>query len=287
MRHRLPETQGKEKGREADMEMQRVSAHWFQLTGDPWVEVVDKWSGGNVHPDRVMNQWVLVLMLRGQRTFRVYGEGYAVRAGDFFLLPPYVRHCGIEYDEHEAYFAHFRAEGVHAALPEKLDTERILLPLCGQVPLELPCFSLMEYMVSHRSAPFFSEHFLTSQVQAILYQLSLTAQKKFLWSKPERSFAYQILQFIDGNKSRQLHKRDYAEAFGRSYDGLNNLTQSVYGVTIKQMQVILRVEQAKRMLSSGRSIAETSEACGFNDYFYFLKVFKKKTGMTPSEYQSS
>lgn len=107
MRHRLPETQGKEKGREADMEMQRVSAHWFQLTGDPWVEVVDKWSGGNVHPDRVMNQWVLVLMLRGQRTFRVYGEDYAVRAGDFFLLPPYVRHCGIEYDEHEAYFAHF------------------------------------------------------------------------------------------------------------------------------------------------------------------------------------
>ena len=79
------------------MEMQRVSAHWFQLTGDPWVEVVDKWSGGNVHPDRVMNQWVLVLMLRGQRTFRVYGEDYAVRAGDFFLLPPYVRHCGIEY----------------------------------------------------------------------------------------------------------------------------------------------------------------------------------------------
>lgn len=70
------------------MEMQRVSAHWFQLTGDPWVEVVDKWSGGNVHPDRVMNQWVLVLMLRGQRTFRVYGEDYAVRAGDFFLLPP-------------------------------------------------------------------------------------------------------------------------------------------------------------------------------------------------------
>ena len=154
------------------------------------------------------------------------------------------------------------------------------------MPLELPCFSLMEYVVSHRSAPFFSERFLTSQVQAILYQLSLTAQKKILWAKPEKHFAYQILQFIDTNKSRQLHKEDYAEAFGRSYDGLNDLLQSVYGATIKQMQVILRVEQAKRMLSSGRSIAETSEACGFNDYFYFLKVFKKKTGMTPSEYQS-
>ena len=40
------------------------------------------------------------------------------------------------------------------------------------------------------------------------------------------------------------------------------------------------------MLSSGYTIAETSAACGFEDYFYFLKVFKKKTGMTPSRYQT-
>ncbi|WP_418781672.1 AraC family transcriptional regulator, partial [Hominenteromicrobium sp.] len=25
----------------------------------------------------------------------------------------------------------------------------------------------------------------------------------------------------------------------------------------------------------------------FEDYFYFLKVFKNKTGMTPSEYKNS
>ena len=35
------------------------------------------------------------------------------------------------------------------------------------------------------------------------------------------------------------------------------------------------------------TIYETSTACGFEDYFYFLKVFKSKTGMTPSEYRNS
>ena len=58
-------------------------------------------------------------------------------------------------------------------------------------------------------------------------------------------------------------------------------------MTIKQMQVTLRVNQAKRMLRSGYTISETSTACGFEDYFYFLKVFKSKTGMTPSEYKNS
>ena len=112
-------------------------------------------------------------------------------------------------------------------------------------------------------------------------------QKRALWSKQENGMAYRILNFIDDNKGRQLQTQDYAEAFGKSYRRLNTIFLSVYGMTIKQMQIVLRIDQAKRMLSSGYSIADTSGACGFDDYLYFLKVFKSKTGMTPSQFRSS
>ena len=115
----------------------------------------------------------------------------------------------------------------------------------------------MEYAVRHRAPPFFSEKFLSSQIRAILYQLSLTMQKRALWSKQENGMAYRILNFIDDNKGRQLQTQDYAEAFGKSYRRLNTIFLSVYGMTIKQMQIILRIDQAKRMLSSGYSIADT------------------------------
>ena len=49
----------------------RALPRWFVLTGDIHIEMVDKFSGGNVHPDRVMSQWVLVLMSGGERTFRI------------------------------------------------------------------------------------------------------------------------------------------------------------------------------------------------------------------------
>lgn len=143
----------------------------------------------------------------------------------------------------------------------------------------------MEYAASHRAPPFFDQRFLSSQIQAILYQLSLAMQKKRLWSNQENGLAGRILRFIDDNKGEQMKNQDYTAAFGKSYSRLNAVFQAVYGVTIKQMQGILRIDQAKRMLSSGYTIAETSAACGFEDYFYFLKVFKKKTGMTPSRYQ--
>ena len=112
-------------------------------------------------------------------------------------------------------------------------------------------------------------------------------QKKRLWPKRENRTALQILQYIDNNKGRQLQNQDYAAAFGMTDRRLNAIFQAVYGVTIKQMQGILRVEQAKRMLSSGYTISETSAACGFEDYFYFLIVFKSKTGMTPSQYREA
>ena len=271
----------------AFMDTGQGNPQWFRLTGEIHVEIVDKFKGENVHPDRVMTQWVLVLMINGTRTFRIYGEDHVVHGGDFFLLPPYVRHCGLQHDEHEAYFAHFQAEGVETPPPAELAPGHILLPLWGKVPLELPCFGLMEYAVCHRAPPFFHEAFLSSQIQAILYQLSLAMQKKKLWSNRENKTAFRILQYIDNNKDRQLQNQDYAAAFGKTYRHLNTIFQTVYGVTIKQMQGILRVNQAKRMLSSGYTISETSAACGFEDYFYFLKVFKSKTGMTPSQYREA
>ena len=45
------------------------------------------------------------------------------------------------------------------------------------------------------------------------------------------------------------------------------------------------MEQAARMLVSGKSISQTAIDCGFDDYFYFLNSFKKVYGVSPSAYK--
>ena len=257
------------------------------MSDDIRIESVDKYTGANVHPDRVMTQWVMVLMCSGERTFRIYDEDYAVHGNEFFILPANVQHYGIKKDLHQAYFSQFWTKGTEVSPPTKIDPDNILLPICGQIPIDLQCFAVMEYAVRHRTAPFYSEKFLASQIRAILYQLSLNTQKAALWSKQENLLAYRILKYIDDNKGRQLLEQDYVESFNKSYHRLNAIFQYVYGMTIKQMQINLRIDQAKRMLSAGHSIVETSLTCGFDDYLYFLKVFKRNTGMTPTEFQTT
>ena len=50
-----------------------------------------------------------------------------------------------------------------------------------------------------------------------------------------------------------------------------------------------RMEKAQYMLSDGQnlSLAEVSAACGYPNKSYFCQVFKKYTGMTPGEFEST
>lgn len=75
-----------------------------------------------------------------------------------------------------------------------------------------------------------------------------------------------------------------------------NISMGHLSKTIKeQLQVnfsdyiaSLRIQRAKELLrDDSLSIQEISEIVGYNDYFYFTKVFKKIEGISPSKYRKS
>jgi len=57
------------------------------------------------------------------------------------------------------------------------------------------------------------------------------------------------------------------------------------GVSPKQYILDIRIEKAKQLLSDGMlKVGAVAEKCGFTNQYHFSRIFRQKTGLTPSEY---
>ena len=78
---------------------------------------------------------------------------------------------------------------------------------------------------------------------------------------------------------------DLAAAAGVSRAHLaRNFTQT-FGVSPHQYLVQLRLDQARRALAAGTSVTEVCQTVGFESLGTFSTTFRKRTGLSPREYQ--
>ncbi len=79
-----------------------------------------------------------------------------------------------------------------------------------------------------------------------------------------------------------------AEKYNISTGRLSGMIKEELQITFSDYISQLRIQRAKELLADeSMSIQEIAEMVGYNDYFYFTKVFKKVQGISPSKYRKS
>jgi AraC-like DNA-binding protein len=66
---------------------------------------------------------------------------------------------------------------------------------------------------------------------------------------------------------------------------LSRIFKEETGLGLLEYINTLRVEEGKKLLARGQSIAKTAEMTGFRDSNAFIRVFKRLTGVTPGQYK--
>ena len=102
------------------------------------------------------------------------------------------------------------------------------------------------------------------------------------------AYVREAVQFVKRNYANNVSLSEAAEHvhIGGAY--LSTLFKEEVGVGFSEYLRNLRIAKAKSLLEQGKlDLREIVATCGFNDYDYFLKAFKKTTGMTPKEYTAS
>ena len=100
----------------------------------------------------------------------------------------------------------------------------------------------------------------------------------------EESYAY----LLENYRSKSFDYKALADCSGLGYSYFSELFSSAYGTSPVKLVTRLRLDFAKELLISARyKIGEIAELCGFENVYYFSKVFKDNVGVSPKKYMQS
>ncbi len=115
-------------------------------------------------------------------------------------------------------------------------------------------------------------------IEEIIFESSITVEYDKTIEK--------IGAFISDNLTEKYTVNEICKKFCVSRNYLYSGFLRIFGMTVNEYIVNLRIERAKELLSKGElRVYEVCECVGIDNYTYFCRLFKKKTGVTPNKYK--
>ena len=134
-----------------------------------------------------------------------------------------------------------------------------------------------------------NEEQLTTLIKPLCYMLNFL--QFIILDIPERVETKSVLfdsmlNYVQFNFMNEITIRDIAQACACSHSTVCHVFKQYTGKSIKKYIDNLRINQAKRLLStSDLPINRIAQLCGFSNINYFPTAFKKQIGISPTEYR--
>ena len=104
--------------------------------------------------------------------------------------------------------------------------------------------------------------------------------------EPEHTQLAKIVQYINDNITENIMLKDLAKMFFLNANYCSYLFRKHMKMPYTTYVNTVRVNHAKTLLQDKNlCVAEIATLVGYNDYFYFNKIFKKLAGVTPKKYR--
>lgn len=253
----------------------------FRITKIP--RIIERTNSVGWHIDNMYYEedYVIALILEGETEYIIQGRKYQVRKNDVILFPPKTMRSGRTNPENPWSFINITFRMEHNESSKKYFDKSILIwkdagetvrkqfqeasgAWTGKNPLYQVKCSLL--------------------ATEILYKLLLSEMPYH--KVPHIKKLEKARQQIQAHFREELSVEELADSIGLSVSYFRRLFHEAYGCSPMQYIVNLRIENARDLLLSGEvNVTEAALLSGFEDIYYFSTLFKRKTGMTPTQIQ--
>ncbi|MDR3709237.1 MAG: AraC family transcriptional regulator [Capsulimonadaceae bacterium] len=255
------------------------------MRGDPKVIGVGRVRSLLIHPERTLSYWVFAVVTAGTMPVQIGGMQGIARPGEYFLLPPGVRHFGTQESPFDTYWFHFDIKG-GAPGTEPAGQADIRLRLIGQMPSEIDYCRWGGWIKQCLDTGTLSLYDVRIQLMAIFGQIMAEDRKRLVASSGDGQIAQRTLEFLLQNFRGSARSDDLSAELGYSYGHIERSFRRRFGMTIRQKLMAIRIDEATSLLQMGMPLKQIAQETGFSDYYYFIRVFTRLVGTSPGRLAS-
>ena len=129
-------------------------------------------------------------------------------------------------------------------------------------------------------------HLTAALLEAFLIGLTKNQTYSFPSRSPNDERYTKIVQVMKDHCHESLSLSDLAEYCQMSVSNMKRVFHMYSGVGVAKYFMTLKMRYAMELLDKATPTNQVAEALDFPDAAYFYTVFKRETGMTPSQYRS-
>lgn len=225
-------------------------------------------------------QYGLLTAIEGEAEYHLSGgEVFTLREGDVLFLPPQAPYTTVLSKDFKHYTVNF---DIHEESSDDMfGDKRYILLHADNISAYRRVFDSASELWQQKPVGF------EMRVFACIYELLALFFSDFAEMGPN-SAARRLLpakEYIDKNVGRSVDIKTLASLVHMSPTNFRREWQKAFGETSMQYRDRVRLSYAKEYLLSGYyTVLEVSDKCGFSDVAYFVRFFKKHTGMSPRAY---
>jgi AraC family transcriptional regulator, transcriptional activator of pobA len=150
--------------------------------------------------------------------------------------------------------------------------------------------SLCEIMLAEYSSESVNYLVIKHLLSALLAKLETDSKQEYLDNQAANRMQMvtfnSFLKILEFNFKRPDGADYYADKLNMSTRNLNLISQSAFGKSVTEIIETRKLIEAKSLLlDSGKTVSEIGYELGYNEKSYFTRVFRKRMGVTPSEYR--
>mgnify|MGYP004583417051 CR=1 FL=1 len=93
------------------------------------------------------------------------------------------------------------------------------------------------------------------------------------------------IMYMEYNFDKGILASDAAKYAGFEYSYFYRLFKKQIGISPEKYLINIRIEKSKKLIRAGYELKEIPPLIGINNIYYFSKLFKQYTGLTPTQYK--